>query len=245
MSHDLHIDVTTTSAANQFAVDARYKLIYFYSADSFCHVEGIRYPLTSGNLLLLRPLEAYTTPNSPCKQITFSFSARTLALIDPSGQLQHLLDIQTSPLYCPQKEYQTFFRLLLTQNIAQNQAILCVALSTLMSLPQPTSRHAPLSFLLQPFLQHINQHLTSNLDIDELCAQFNITRSYLYSRFKQITGTTLAAYIQTKRLFLARQLMDNGLSAHDACQQSGFADYSTFYRAYIKRFGVTPTTDMS
>ena len=39
----------------------------------------------------------------------------------------------------------------------------------------------------------------------------------------------------------ARDLIDAGLSATDSCFRSGFRSYSSFTRAYAKRFGTTPT----
>ena len=40
---------------------------------------------------------------------------------------------------------------------------------------------------------------------------------------------------------MARELIAGGMSATQACFQVGFGSYSSFTRAYGKRFGATPT----
>ena len=46
-----------------------------------------------------------------------------------------------------------------------------------------------------------------------------------------------------KRLIIARQNIQNGVPIQTVYQNSGFRDYSNFYRCYIKRFGVSPKKD--
>jgi len=64
-------------------------------------------------------------------------------------------------------------------------------------------------------------------------------------RFKEETGYTIHSYIAEKRLLLARQQLQEGASVTEACDRSGYQDYSTFARAYRKRFGVSPSSDLS
>ena len=59
--------------------------------------------------------------------------------------------------------------------------------------------------------------------------------------FRRETGTTIHGYLTERRLAMARELMAGGMSATDACFRSGWRSYSSFTRAYGKRFGSTPT----
>ena len=61
--------------------------------------------------------------------------------------------------------------------------------------------------------------------------------------FKKDTGTTVMDYLIYKRVVMARQLMLNGFTASDAANETGFGDYSTFYRAYKKVMGCRPGAD--
>ena len=90
-------------------------------------------------------------------------------------------------------------------------------------------------------LQYLNLHLTESLSIDELAARFYISKYYMMRRFKEETGYTIHHYITEKRLLLAQQQLQKGVSLSDACYLSGYQDYSTFSRAYKKRFGHVPS----
>lgn len=91
-------------------------------------------------------------------------------------------------------------------------------------------------------LSYINQHLTDELSIDRIAAACYLNRSYLMHLFRKETGYTIGAYIAEKRLFAARTLIQAGVPVTDACLQSGFPSYSSFYRAYRKKFKEPPTS---
>ena len=47
--------------------------------------------------------------------------------------------------------------------------------------------------------------------------------------------------INGKRVMMARQMIESGEVAADVAERVGFSDYSTFYRAYRKAYGQSPT----
>ena len=59
--------------------------------------------------------------------------------------------------------------------------------------------------------------------------------------FHRETGFTIHTYLLQRRLLAARQLIDKGMRATEACYRCGFRSYSSFTRAYNKHFGSTPT----
>lgn len=89
-------------------------------------------------------------------------------------------------------------------------------------------------------LDYLNAHLTDDLTIDGLAGHFYLNRYYLMHTFKAETGYTIGGYLSTKRLILAKDLVKNGMSVTEACYECGFKNYSTFSRAYKKRFGEPP-----
>ena len=90
-------------------------------------------------------------------------------------------------------------------------------------------------------LRYLNEHITEDISIDQLSERFFISKFHMMRRFRQEAGMPIHAYLTDKRLFLARDLIARGMSATEACYQSGFHSYSSFSRAYQKRFQVTPT----
>ena len=93
---------------------------------------------------------------------------------------------------------------------------------------------------LIPIIEYINEHLTEELTIDILASKFYLNRYYLMHFFKEETGYTIGNYITEKRLLLAKNLVHNGSSITEACFQSGFKNYSTFLRAFKKKFNTIP-----
>ena len=89
-------------------------------------------------------------------------------------------------------------------------------------------------------LQYLNTHLTERLSIDDLAERFYVSKYHMMRRFRAETGYTIHNYLVGKRLLLARELIAGGMAVTAACYQSGFQDYSTFSRAYKRQFGTTP-----
>lgn len=89
-------------------------------------------------------------------------------------------------------------------------------------------------------LNYLNEHLADDISIEKLADTFYINRYYLMHTFKEETGYSIGNYLSTKRLLLARDLITTGVPITTACYESGFKNYSTFSRAYLKLFGHTP-----
>lgn len=94
-------------------------------------------------------------------------------------------------------------------------------------------------------LNYLNLHLTEELNIDFLAQTFYISRYHLMHSFKEETGYTIGNYVTTKRLLLAKELIDCGSPITTACYECGFKNYSTFSRAYHKHFGCSPKAQLS
>jgi len=94
-------------------------------------------------------------------------------------------------------------------------------------------------------IHYLNDHITEDISIDRLSELFYISKYHMMRRFRQEAGMPIHVYLNDKRLFMARDLISKGISATEACYQSGFKSYSAFSRAYQKRFQVTPTGRVS
>ena len=89
-------------------------------------------------------------------------------------------------------------------------------------------------------LEYINTHLQEPVTADTLADKFYVSKYYLMHSFKQETGRSIGSYITTKRLLLAREYINGGMPATQACYECGFHNYSTFFRAWKKCFGSSP-----
>ena len=91
------------------------------------------------------------------------------------------------------------------------------------------------------WMQYLDRNLSEDLDMDALAEQFFISKFHMMRLFKAQTGFTIHTYLLQRRLLAARQLIERGMLATEACYRCGFRSYSSFTRAYSKHFGSTPT----
>lgn len=90
-------------------------------------------------------------------------------------------------------------------------------------------------------IRYVGEHLTEELTIEELAEHFYISKFHMMRQFKEETGYTIHQYITEKRVLYAKNLIAAGMSATQACYESGFRDYSTFSRAYKRRMSKSPS----
>ncbi len=105
---------------------------------------------------------------------------------------------------------------------------------------QPTPAH-PGDPTVTAIVSYLDSHLTENLTIDGLAERFYLSKFHMMRRFREQTGTTIHSYLNERRLFLARELLTQGIPSMEVCYQVGFGSYSSFARSFSKLFGATPT----
>ncbi|NMM64827.1 AraC family transcriptional regulator [Clostridium sp. P21] len=96
------------------------------------------------------------------------------------------------------------------------------------------------SNLIDRIVEYINNHLDKDITIDELSKEFYLSKFHLAREFKRHTGTTIHRYIVQKKLIEAKELILKDYPINSVYKQSGFGDYSNFFRAFKNEYGVTP-----
>ena len=94
--------------------------------------------------------------------------------------------------------------------------------------------------LYQNICDYIEHHIDEDLSLDNIANHFFLSKFYISHVFKDNLGISLHKYIAKKRLQLCRDAILSGESMSFACNNYGFDDYSSFYRAFKKEFGITP-----
>ena len=89
-------------------------------------------------------------------------------------------------------------------------------------------------------MDYISAHLAGDLSVEQIAGCVHLSRYHLMHLFKAETGYTINEFITDKRLILAERLMREGTSLTEVCYASGFTSYSSFYRAYRKKYAKSP-----
>lgn len=87
--------------------------------------------------------------------------------------------------------------------------------------------------------KYIENNLSNDLSIAKISESLNFSPSTVSHVFKRQTGISIHNYIVQKRMIYAKKLLEtkSPTQVHLEC---GYADYSSFYKAYVKMFGKSP-----
>lgn len=94
--------------------------------------------------------------------------------------------------------------------------------------------------LVKDVARFINENLARELTLDYISDHFFISKFYLSRVFKRYMNVTPHSYITQRRLALAKRLLFDGMSPTEVYRRCGYADYSSFYRAFRDKYGFSP-----
>ena len=95
--------------------------------------------------------------------------------------------------------------------------------------------------LISRCIDYIDKNFTKNISTDSLAEKMNVSPSTLFHCFKKELGISIYKYISEKRLIFANKLLEQGEKPTKIFTRCGYKDYPTFYKAYTKMFGKSPS----
>lgn len=235
------------------------EIYYFISGNGSYVVEGAQYPLYPGMIMIMRAGETHKlqiTPDMPYERISMHFPSGIIEEVGGKRLLQpfEARELGERNMYSSERVDAAFIRdcFHLIERCAisgtEHINVLCGLLPVLCELNRAFCDNSTLSgkassHTAQSIITYINNHITDQLSLDSLSEQFYLSKTQLARIFRKATGSPVWDYIMVKRLLLARQLIRAGESSAEACRKCGFGDYSCFFRAYKKRYGISPSED--
>lgn len=94
--------------------------------------------------------------------------------------------------------------------------------------------------LYENLIDYIEEHLDENLTLENLAKEFYVNKYYVAHVFKDNIGISVHQYITKKRVAACRDAISNNVKISEAYLMYGFRDYSSFYRAFKKEYGMAP-----
>ena len=96
--------------------------------------------------------------------------------------------------------------------------------------------------LVDKAARYIQENYAANLSVEELCRQFNVSRSHFSRLFKARTGVSPQQFIMRTRVENAKQLLNNtNLSITDIAFSCGFQDTTHFAHVFKTYTSLSPS----
>lgn len=233
------------------------ELYYFLDGSVTYYIEDQVYDLCPGDLLIIpagkmhRPVIA--NEHAAYERMVLWITPQYLQSIDsPAGDLQKNLQKVGEHGYCvPFRGDETVFVTALLKKLLYMQkndtdpkfcagAVELYLWTIFRSYGVIDTTHRNETQVIPQVIRYITEHFSEPLTLEDIAAEFFVSKSYLNRHFKSYTNSTVYAYIMALRLTHARRMLREGIPAVEAGRECGFSDYSTFYKAFKTQTGLSP-----
>ncbi len=93
----------------------------------------------------------------------------------------------------------------------------------------------------QRICQYIDENLSAPLKLDSIAKIFGYNSAYLGKLFAKETGKHFNAYLDERRIELAKDYLEKGFSVAQTCELSGFTNTDYFTKKFKKYVGTLPS----
>ena len=246
-----------------------YEFYFLISGNVTYYIEGRKYTLESGDILLISPNQKHwafidDSASVPYERYVLwlslgyvdslssdrtrlSYIFQTSYIISQqirlSGDLMHHINYLLKRIFINSKSQSYGSDLLANAYISE--LLVHLAQSSLFSTNgiinyEPAKALNKDSSLVLKVLKYIEDHIYEPIHIDSLCGCFFVSRSHLSKIFSEELGLPVYRYIMKKKLLLARQDIADGQDIQTVSEKYSFGNYSSFYKAFCKEFGQNP-----
>ncbi len=269
LSQDFELYYYSDAQMTQVPVHAHdyYEFYFFLEGDVEMHIGSAVYPLRHGNVIVIPPGTRHQAVQRQAPAGAGAPPYRRFVLWLSRDYLQHLEQLSRDYTYLLQKclpgyvyrwddlvfnSLQAKVFSLLEEihadrfgreaRVSLGIADLLLTLNrTVYEQEHASAQQAQGTDLYESAVRYIETHIHEPLTLDILADRLHASKYHVAHLFKEKMGISLHRYITDKRLSLCRDALLDGIPAGEACRMCGFSDYSSFYRAFMRRYGVSPS----
>ncbi len=237
--------------------------LYFFEAGAVTmEIDGRGYPLKTGDVIVIPPGVSHramlTDPEKPYRRFVFWQSRPFLEALEArspdcgyllrraEGRGKYVYRLDPVAFNAVRTRLFTLLDEIHADRFAKRSAIDLIITDLLLFLARTVyeqehrNRQEQLS-RYEAITQYVDQHLDEPLSLEALAKEFYLSKYYLVHLFRENAGLSVHQYILKKRLAACCDAMLGGAAVGEVCRQWGFGDYSAFYRAFRKEYGMSPS----
>lgn len=237
-----------------------YEILLFLEGDAKYVVEDKTYTLAPGDLIIIRKHEfhrIYHNSPTPYRRVVLmvspgffqencctDYEAQFLNAPLGTGHKITADTVRSSGLYDAFLRYQKYSE---GYRLPCSAPILKAVIMEILYLINQVHRFSSSDYSTNPIksvIVYLNNNYDTDITLDSLQEKFYISKYYLCREFRKLTGLTIHDYVRRKRLTRVRELCSRGMLISNAAMEAGFHDYSSFYRAFQKEYGMPPRKDL-
>lgn len=237
-----------------------YEAFFAVSGDILYNVEGYTYRMEPGHLLLIPPYRLH----QPCihsghcsERIALRFSQELPEKLNGKDHNIQWSGTENLPVqqYCLEEPQRQEMKTLLQKLLCEDKGnaygketvihalLICFfVLLARAKLQQGKAKpeKSEMTATVREMAEYIEKNYKNPVTSRQLEKQFLKNYSQLSKEFKEEVGGSPYQYLLLKRLLNAEKLLKEGIPPRTAAEESGFSDYSNFFRQFRTMYGCAP-----
>ena len=242
--------------------DVELSFIYFVHGIGEIKIEGRKYTIEDGDLVLLKPSELYhciVKDGTYHERLVLYFNSSLMKNFSETGGnllepfykrcdgkgnkipstiiKEHGIDVEIEKLLQLTKNPHEINEILSVCKLIEILGKLRTVILHDLSQGGFEIRENP---LINDIIAYINQNFSRDISLDEISKEFYRDKYYISHLFKEEVGVTLWNYVIFRRLTAFNDLIRTNMPIEEACFRVGFQNYSNFFKLYKKHMQMTP-----
>ena len=255
--------VSHGTQADEFCLHnhALYEFEYYLSGDVIYMVDGVRYKMEPGSLLMIAPTVPHklfinSDTSFECHILYISHAGNESSIAGLAKDSMKLGNQKVGSIYYAPDAVADLHELLKEfsrcagsedKQLKDLAPYFAQAILAKLKIKARTQQATLFSVgedrTMDTVKEYVSRNLTRDISLQDIADRFKLSKDYCNRQFHKNTGMSIMQYIKYNRVLFARQLLSDGVAASEAAERAGFRDYSSFYRAYRAITGRMPSED--